>query len=386
MMTLIQANLAETGYAKPAVLYMALELSQTKWDLWFSEGNRERRVVIPARDVSRLTEEISKAKEKFGLPAETRVKSVYEAGRDGFWIHRLLLSLGVEDQVIDSASIEVERHARRVKTDRVDGRQLLRLLIRQEREGERLRVVRIPTVEEEDARRLHRELERLKQERTQPRNRIRSLLVLQGVEVEWRKEFMAWVATVVLWGGSHLPPQLQADIGREYQRLQGVEQQLRELTGVQREQVQAARVAQTAAPVAMQLVVMLSLLKGIGMTSAWILVRELFGWRRFRNRREVGAAAGLTGTPYDSGQTHRDQGSSKTGNRRIRSLLVELAWCWLRFQPQSALSQWFRDRFGGGGPRQRRIGIVALARRLLIALWRYVQFGEMPPGAELKAG
>ncbi len=204
--------------------------------------------------------------------------------------------------------------------------------------------------------------------------------------MEWRKEFMPWVAAVVLWDGSHLPAQLQAEVGREYQRLQGVEQQLRELAGAQRGQVRAARAAETAAPVAMQLVVMLSLLKGIGMTSAWILVRELFGWRHFHNRREVGAAAGLTGTPYDSGQTRREQGISKTGNRRIRSLLVELAWCWLRFQPQSALSQWFRDRFGGGGPRLRRIGIVALARRLLIALWRYVQSGELPAGAELKAG
>ena len=349
MMTLTQANLAATEYAKPAVLYMALELSQTKWELWFSEGNRERRVVIPARDINRLTEELRQAKAKFGLPVAAPVKSVYEAGRDGFWIHRLLLSLGVESYVIDSASIEVERHGRRVKTDRVDGRQLLRLLLRQEREGERLRVVRIPTVEEEDSRRLHRERERRQKERTQHRNRIRSLLVLHGVEVEWRKEFMGWVAAMVLWDGSHLPAQRQAEIGREYQRLQGVEQQLRQVTGVQREQVRAARAAETAAPVAMQLVVMLSLLKGIEMTSAWILVRELFNWRRFHNRREVGAAAGLTGTPYASGQTRREQGISKTGNRRIRSLMVELAWCWLRFQPQSALSQWFRDRFGGGG-------------------------------------
>jgi transposase len=365
--------------AGTTVLFVALELSDKKWKLALSDGNKRRIVTIAAGDLVTLGEAVAKAKARFGMPEGVPIVSCYEAGRDGFWLHRYLLHCGVANVVVDASSIEVNRRARRAKTDRIDVEQLLRLLIRYHHGEKRVwSVVHVPSVEEEDARRLHRELERLKKERTGHRNRIQALLVSQGVRLQPRHDFLERLAAARLWDGSALPPDLQAEVRREEARLRSVDEQIRAL-----EAEQARRLEAVATPCHQQVAQLLRL-RGIGLTSAWVFVMEYFGWRQFHNRKEVAALAGLTPMPYASGDSARDQGISKAGNRRIRSLMIQIAWGWLRYQPRSALSVWFNTRFALGGKRMRRIGIVALARRLLIALWRYVQRGVMPESASLK--
>ena len=376
-MNTTQAILRRESYTEKGVLYMALELSHKTWRLVFSDGHgKERHVSIEARSLVRLGEEIEKAKGKLGLQ-EAGVRSCYEAGRDGFWLHRYLVSR--ENVVLESSSIEVDRRARHAKTDRLDGGKLLRQLIRHHRDGEFLRVVRVPSVEHEDERRPHRELERLKKERTGHRNRLQSLLVTQGVVLKPGRDFLSRLSGVVLWNGAPLPSELKAELKREYERLRLVAEQIRALEAERLKRLEGSERPE------LKQVLALARLRGLGCGSAWILVMEFFGWRDFRNRREVGAAAGLVGTPYASGQSTREQGISKAGNGRVRTLMIELGWSWVRYQPESALSRWFLERFGGGGKRSRRIGMVALARRLLIALWRYLEFGELPLGAQLKA-
>jgi transposase len=234
-------------------------------------------------------------------------------------------------------------------------------------------VVRVPTPEQEDARRMHRELERLGRERTAHINRIRALLVLDNLRVKYVGGRL-WQR----WWNNHageLRPGVRAEIERESLRLSLVRAQMRAIEAEQREALDSNAEPQ---------VVRLAQLRGIGMSSGWLLVKELFGWRSFRNRREVAGCLGLTPSPYASGKSETEQGISKAGNRRVRALMVELAWSWLRYQPESELSQWFNRRFAGGGKRMRRIGIVALARRLAIALWRYLEHGLIPQGAQLK--
>jgi transposase len=361
------------------VLFVALELSDKKWKLALSDSNKRRIVTIAAGDLVTLGEAVAKAKARFGMPEGVSIVSCYEAGRDGFWLHRYLLHCGVANVVVDASSIEVNRRARRAKTDRIDVEQLLRLLIRYHHGEQRVwSVVHVPSVEEEDARRLPRELERLKKERTGHRNRIQALLVSQGVRLQPRHDLLERLEAARLWDGSALPPDLRAEVGREEARLRSVEEQIRAL-----EAEQARRLEAVATPCHQQ-VAQLMRLRGLGLTSAWVFVMEYFGWRQFHNRKEVAALAGLTPTPYASGDSARDQGMNKAGNRRIRSLMIQIAWGWLRYQPRSALSVWFNTRFALGGKRMRRIGIVALARRLLIALWRYVQRGVIPESASLK--
>jgi transposase len=326
-----------------------------------------------------LGEAVAKAKARFGMQGDVPIVSCYEAGRDGFWLHRSLVHCGVANVVVDASSIAVNRRARRAKTDRVDVEQLWRLLMRYPHGEQRVwSVVRVPSVEEEDARRLPREWERLKKERTGHRNRIQALLVSQGLRLQPRHDLLERLEAARLWDGSPLPPDLQAEVRREDERLRSVDAQIRAL-----EAEQARRLEEAATPCHQQ-VVHLMHLRGIGLTSAWVFVMEYFGWRQFTSRQEVAALAGLTPMPYASGNSSRDQGMSKAGNRRIRSLMIQIAWGWLRYQPHSALSVWFNTRFALGGKRMRRIGIVALARRLLIALWRYGQSGAIPEGASLK--
>jgi transposase len=368
------------GNAPAPVLYMALELSNRSWRLAFGDGAKHRQVSVPAADLAALAGAVTKAKERFKMPASVRVVSCYEAGRDGFWLHRHLVSIGIENQVVDAASIEVSRRLRHVKTDRLDGERLLAKLIRHHA-GERggWSVVRVPSIEEEDARHLHRELERLKRERLAHRVRIQSLLVTQGVRLTIKRALGLRLGSLTLWDGKHLPVELKAELERERERLVLVERQIEQLEATRRERLQNPRCE------AERRVVHLMRLGAIGPTSAWLLVKEFFGWRAFRNRREVAALAGLVGTPYNSGESERDQGISKAGNRRVRAMIVEIAWLWLRFQPKSALTQWYQARFARGGLRMRRIGIVALARKLLIALWRYLEDGVLPQGARLIA-
>jgi transposase len=359
-------------------LFIAFELAQRHWRLAFTDGEgRPRLVTLEAGDRVAVRTAMAKARTHFGLDEATAVVSCYEAGRDGFWLHRWLLECGIENLVVDSGSIEVNRRQRRAKTDRLDALKLLSMLMRYVGGERRVwTVLHVPTAEQEDARRPHRERERLERERLAHSNRIRGLLMLHNIRVKtiggpkWRQRLEALRA--------HLPAQLWAEIGRENDRLTLLLEQIRRLEAERAQSVAQADPAQEKTAKLVKLV-------SIGPTSAWVLAREVF-WRTLRNRREVANCAGLAPTPYASGESAHEQGISKAGNRRVRVLTVQLAWCWLRYQPHSALAQWFNARFADGGSRIRRIGIVALARRLLIALWRYVEYGVIPAGATLKTG
>lgn len=359
-------------------LLAALELSAGTWKVALSGGERTRQVTIPSGDLGALYEAFTKAKERFGLSAAAPVLSCYEAGRDGFWIHRELEKAGITNLVVDSASIEVDRRKRRAKTDRLDASRLLSQLKRfHSGEQRALRTVAIPSVEEEDGRRLHRELGRLKKERTAHSNRMRSLFVLHGYRLQVGKQ----VANQVEELGDRLPPRLRSEVLREYERWQLVEKQIKVVEAEQRREEATAETTDRRVKVMQQMLEV----RGIGETSARVFASEFFGWREFANRRQVAAAAGLTPTPYASGTMEREQGISKAGNRRVRAVLLEIAWGWLRFQPDSPHTHWFTHRFTGSG-RMRRIGIIALARRLLIDLWRYVRDGVIPEGVKFKKG
>ena len=356
-------------------LYMSFELGDKSWKVTASDGRHgPSRYNVDAGDTAAVAHCIGKARERCKLEPQARVHSCYEAGRDGWWLHRWLVEQGVDNIVVDSSSIEVNRHARRAKTDRLDGDKLLAMLLRHHR-GERVwAVVHEPTPEDEDARRTHREFARLTQERTSHTNRIGALLVLHNLRphvIIGGRDWARW------WERNWelIPPLLRAEIERECARLTLVKQQVKMIEAQRRQELADGK---------QPLVAKLALLRAIGPKGAWVLVKELFGWRHFANRRELAGCLGLSPTPYDSGGRQIEQGISKAGNKRARTLLIELAWSWLRLQPESALSQWFNRRFAAGGKRMRRVGIVALARRLGIALWRYLEHGEIPAGASLK--
>jgi transposase len=364
---------------KTAILYVAFELGESDWKLAFTVGmgQKPRLRSMPARDLPRLHEEIVKAKRRFQLPDDAPVRSCYEAGRDGFWLHRHLAARGVDNGVVDSASIEVNRRQRRAKSDGLDAGKLLNLLLRYHGGEQKVwSVVRVPSVGDEDARQLHRELEELKDERTEHVNRIKGLLASQGLAApQVNKQFADWLGKARLWDGSAVPAELQRRLLRELERWHLLGQQIKTLEDERRQ-----RLRRNDTPHVDKVRRLLDLW-GIGFNGAWLLVYELFAWRRFDNRKQVGACVGLTPTPYQSGDSRREQGISKAGNRRLRRLMVELAWCWLRWQPDSDLSRWYVRRFGAGNGRSRKIGVVALARKLLIALWKYVEHGEIPAGA-----
>jgi transposase len=377
-----QETLRIKDIIKEAVLYIAFELSNSKWKLAFSDGSKIRYKTITAANLAQLQVEIDLAKRKFKMVEDVRVVSCYEAGRDGFWIHRYLESQGIENLVLDSASLEVNRRKRRAKTDRIDVGKLLRMLLRYWGGEKKVwSVVRVPSEQDEDARHLHRSLESLKDERTMHRNRIKGLLVQQGIKVSnpSQKRFLELLETLRTWNGQAVPPELKAQVVREYERLQVVEGQIKALEKEKQERLNNPDTD------SLKKVAKLATLYGIGSVSSWTFVMEFFGWRQFQNRREVGGLAGLTPTPYDSGEILREQGISKAGNQRVRALAVEIAWAWLRFQPQSNLSQWYMKRYANGGKRMRRIGIVAMARRLLIDLWRYLEYDKIPEGARLRS-
>lgn len=366
----------------PQRLHMAMELSTNRWVLAFSTGvacdPRIRQVF--ARDWRTLRQEIKNAREKFGLPEETPVVSCYEAGRDGFWIHRCLQQEGIENVIIDASSIEQSRRQKRVKTDRVDAQKLVRLLCRA-CGGERdvYRTVCVPSDADEDHRHLHRELRTLKGNRTRQVNRIRAILCELGLDsrVPLDKSFSQWLEGVSLWNGQPVPPGARARLLRQIERLKRCDEEIRELEQERRELIRTDQSRQ-----AEQVRRLLSL-KAIGETTSWLLVAEMFGWRTFKTRKQVGSFTGLVNAPYDTGQSQRDQGITKAGNKWIRGVMIEIAWMWLRHQPQSELSEWYDSRFGGPGKRVKKIGIVALARKLTIALWRYLEKGIPPAGAIL---
>lgn len=360
------------------VLYMAFELGHRKWLIRFGDGRRTRDVEMPARDQRRLLAEIDRAKARFGLAASGPVRSCYEAGWDGFWLDRYLRRRGIENLVVDSASIEVNRRHRRAKTDRVDVGKLFGLLLRHFR-GERVwSVVVVPEAGAEDERQLQRDLDQLRKERRQHRNRIEGLLVTQGVVVKVRRGFERSLAKLRIWNGDRLGSELRGRLERELSRLQLVEEQIR---GLRVERARRLAAPQTRmAEIGERLV----RLRALGPAASWTLSSEFFGWRRFRSGKQVGKLAGMTGTPYNSGSREREQGIDKSGNARVRWMMVQIAWGWLRLQPGSALARWYRERFAGGGSRLKRIGIVALARKLLVALWQYLERGVIPDGAVMK--
>jgi transposase len=362
------------------MLYLALELSGNSWKLAFTVGlgQKPRLRTIPARHTAALLQEILKAKARFGLTEDAPVVSCSEAGRDGFWLHRFLVHHGIDNRVVDSASIEVNRRQRRAKSDALDVTKLVEMLIRwRNGESKVWSIIHVPTVEEEDRRQRHRELIELKAQRTEHSNRIKGLLATLGLSTVVDAKLPQRLEELRQWDGAPLPVNLRERILREFARWQQVDEQIRVLENRQR------RAVRDDAEPDVELVRRLLNLKGIGPVGAWILVREVFSWRQIKNRRELAALAGLTPTPYSSGASQREQGISKAGNRRVRWILIELAWGWLHYQPQSALSRWYERRFGSGHARARKVGIVALARKLLIALWKYLEHGEVPEGATL---
>lgn len=366
-------------------LFASLELSKSKWLLTVNSpgGEKFSKHQLEGGDSGSLLGLLArlrtKAEQRCGRPV--RVMAIQEAGLDGFWLHRLLVDNGVESTVVDPASIAVDRRHRRVKTDSVDGETLLRTSMAFAR-GERrvCSMVRAPSPEEEDRRRLTRERGTLLKERIQHTNRIKGLLNGQGVRDydPLARDRIARLEAVRTGDGRALPQMLKAEIRRELERI--------EMATAQLAIVERARDAQlrTQAEGRENPAAMLLEIKGIGAEFASLLWLEAL-FRNFANRRQVAAYAGLAPSPWQSGAIDRDQGISKAGDRRLRRTTIELAWFRLRHQPSSALSRWFQERVGAGRGRIRRIAIVALARKLLVALWRYVAQGIVPKGAVLKA-
>lgn len=370
------------------VLHVSMELGTGKWKLAFSTGlgqkPRERNVAGGHGEA--LLNEIRAAKKRFGLAPEARVVCCYEAGPDGFALYRFLIDHAVECLVVDSSSIEVNRRKRRKKTDKLDARALLRLLIRHVLGEERVfRVVHVPSVEAEDRRQLHRELAALIEDRTRIRNRVRGLLKSQGVRMgkgrEWEwKTLGQKLSGLRYWDGRELGKHLMDRIHRELERLGVIQEQIASVEKQMAEEIKSGGGDDRAVAMMRRLM----RCKPIGVQSARVLVMELFGWRDFKNRKQVGGCVGFDATPYQSGESNHEQGISKAGNVWVRRVLIQLAWSWVRLQPESELTKWFKERFAEGGKHQRRRGIVAVARKLLIALWRYVQGGDAPMGAVLR--
>jgi transposase len=361
---------------------MAFELGRKEWKLGFTTGMAQapRERTLRGGDVTGVEKEIERARTRFGLGQSAEVISCYEAGRDGFWLHRFLEAIGHTNYVVDSSSLEVKRKAKRIKTDRVDLGGLLRLLIRFH-SGERRvwSVVRVPSPEAEDARQLHRELITARRDRTRTINRIKSLMATQGIEIEVKSGFLTALQHALLWDGLSIPDHLRARLARDWQRLLAQRELVRQI------EAERNRIFRESHDPAIKQVRQLYSLRGVGIESAWLFVMEFFAWREFTNRRQIGALAGLAPTPFQSGDVRRELGIAKSGNPNVRWLAIEIAWSWLRYQPDSELTIWYEERFGSGSSRIRRIGIVALARRLLIEFWRFLETGALPNGAVTKA-
>jgi transposase len=379
-----QIDLAGTpAVVEYATVHLVFELSKAKWKLGITlpESQKMSRYTIDGGDlpalVGRLATARSKA-ERSGKPV--RIVSCYEAGLDGHWLHRWLGEQGVISYEVDPSSIEVSRRARRAKTDRIDLDKLMRAFLAYLRGEPRVcSMVHVPSVEDEDRKRRTRERERLLKERTAHTNRIKALLFGQGVRdvMPLKAGFVASLGKLRTGDGRMLPPQLTEEIVREHERLCLVHKQFLALEAKSKAELRVAAPGSAAAKIN-QLIE----LKGVGEVSGRELMNEAF-YRPFSNRRQVGSYFGLAGTPYDSGESRREQGISKAGNRRARELAIELSWLWLRHQPGSELSLWFHKRVGNMKGRIRRITIVAVARKLMVALWHYLTTGVVPKGAVL---
>lgn len=360
-------------------LYVALELSAREWRLACAGqmGDHAWHVVVPAGDRARLLTAVARAKARFGLGADTPVWSCYEAGRDGWWPHRLLTQLGMQSVVVDSSSIEVNRRTRHAKTDRLDAGKLLRMLIRWALGEQQVwHVAHVPTPATEAARQAPRTITTLTTERTRWRNRIHGLLATEGIRLRITPGFERALETVVTWEGAPVPAALRMRVLSAWRLLRAIETELAACRTAQR------TATRTAAPGVAATARRLVQLRGIGDRFAWVVATEVCT-RDLQNRRQVGALTGFTAVPYQSGTRAADQGISRSGIVALRHLAVENAWVWVRWQPDSELTRWFTRRFATGGPHARQIGIVALARKLVIALWRYSRDGVVPAGATL---
>src|SRR5271167_1932507 len=375
--------IATTARSDVSTLFASLELSKSKWLVTVNSpgGEKFSRHAVEGGDGDSLLDLLArlrtKAERRCGLPVKVMV--IQEAGLDGFWLHRLLTGSGIESHIVDPASIAVDRRHRRAKTDAIDGETLLRTLMAWTR-GERrvCSMVRAPSREEEDRRRLTRERGTLLKERIPHTNRIKGLLSGQGVRDynPLRRDRVERLEA--LRTGDGREPLLKAEIRRELDRIAVVTTQLAVVERA-RDALVRTEAGEPNNPAALLLK-----LKGLGPEFASLLWLESL-FRSFGNRRQVAAYGGLAPSPWQSGGVERDQGISKSGNRRLRKTMIELAWFWLRHQPDSALSRWFQARVGAAKGRIRRIAIVALARKLLVALWRYVTQGVVPEGAVFKA-
>jgi transposase len=363
---------------REAVLCVAFELGKKDWKLAMTSGFGVTPWLrsVASGDWRAVDRAIAQGRARFGLAGEAAVVSGYEAGRDGFWIHRALVARGIRNRVVDSASIEISRRARRAKTDRIDALKLVQMLVRAWH-GERTvwSEVRVPTVVDEAARQVSRERTALTREQTRIMNQMRGWLATWGGVVP-RQRPQGWWTTIRDWAGAALPATVQARLARAAARLALVHEQIAAL-----EAQQQTAVSQSAPATALHRLVQL---KGVATTSASVLLDEGLVWRAFRNRRQLGGILGFAPTPYNSGESERDQGISRAGNNRWQSISIQLAWSWVHWQPESALTRWYRERFGTG-KRARRVGIVAVARKLVIALWRYATSGVVPSGAVMKA-
>ena len=388
------SNVTEAGAARSATehtVYAAVEVSRKSWTvaLLAPDTGRVGLHTIPAADTDALARLLERARDalehRHGL--RPRVLCGYEAGYEGFWLARRLTRLGVDPLVLDPASLPASRKARRPKTDRLDAAGMLRALIAFER-GEPLApgTVRIPSVAEEDRRRLLRERRRLIKQRTMLTNSAKGLLMLHGVFGldPRRRDFTERLDAARTGYGTPLPPGLQAEVRRTAALLAVVEGQIAEVEA-ERDRI-VARAVSGAAPgdhgESGTMVARLVGLRGVGANDALLLAREVF-CRGFRNRRELAGWAGLAPAPWASGERARGQGIDKAGPPWLRAQMVQLAWRWLRHQPRSALSRWYRARAGTSAGRVRRVFVIALARKLLVALWRYATGGVAPDGAAL---
>lgn len=373
------------AYPQHDTLFAAFELGKAKWKLGVAvPGGRLSRYTLEGGDAEGALRLIAKGRAKLErqLGRPVPVVSCFEAGYDGLWLHRWLMARGIDNRVLDPASIQVNRRKRRAKTDRLDLEQLVAALMRH-CWGDRFacKVVHVPSPEQEDDRRPSRERDRLVNERTQHINRLKGLLHGQGVRdaLPRAKQFGAWLTTVRTGDGRALPPHLMAELKREHVRLMLVQDQIAQIES----QAEATREAAPAGSVGAKINQLIEL-KSLGPASSHTLVHEVL-FRDFKNRRQVGSYVGLTGTPFDSGASQREQGISKAGNPRARTAAIELAWRWRRYQPDSALSRWFEARVGQQKGRARRVAIVAMARKLMVALWRFLEHGVVPEGAILRA-
>lgn len=375
------------GDNEPVCCFVAIELSKSNWVVGFQTplSAQTSRRQVKAFDAKELLAVIERVRDRVAreLDRPVEVRSCYEAGYDGFWLHRVLEAHGIHNHVLDPASLQVNRRARRPKTDRIDADRMVRALIRYLRgEPEACSVARVPSVEEEDAKRLHRERRRLIAERVQHVNRIKGLCATQGIYdyAPLRRDRLARLDELQTGDGRPLPSRLKAELVRELKRL---ELALEMIATVEAER-DAILTSKAPSHLNAEKIKMLAKLKAIGPEFATTLVGEVF-YREFANRRQLGSYVGLASTPFCSGAVERDQGINKAGNPMARMMMIELAWTWLRYQPDSALSIWFWQRVGNLKGRVRRIAIIAMARKLLVALWRYLQTGLVPSGAAFKA-